>query len=144
MNWTLIIVAIILVFVVRFLIRFIRAYDREKSMITAHGGMSSIYKVLIDGILEYHSAQIVESKIDYIVIQGTFTDPITNRVCGEWAVSIQKAFTLLNVRYNAYVDLGGGEKSHKSWEFRSDESQEKILRIVKDKADEWNSYGIFK
>lgn len=134
----------IAVVVVWYLTRFVFAYIKHRKHIVARGGIKTIYKVLIDGLLNYYSARIIQDKTDFITIGGTFTDPIFNRECGVWSVIIQPTFNALNVKYQAHTDLGGGETAKQMWDFPIDMDQEEILAIIKKKADQWDAYGIFK
>ena len=141
MTWilTFVVVAIIWVF-----FRFLVDFKKQRNMIASRGGIKNIYVSLIDGLLQYPSARIIQDKKDFVTIGGTFTDPISNRECGLWSVIIQPTFKTLNVKYQAHTDLGGGEKEKKMWDFPVDMEQEEILEVVKKKADEWEVYGIFK
>lgn len=142
MIWIIIIV-IILVVVWSF-IRFFMDYGKLKNTISSRGGVKTIYKPLVDGLLQYPSARILQDQTDLITIGGTFTDPIYNRECGLWSVIIQLAFTTLNVKYQAHHDLDGGEKAKQVWDFPPNMNQEEILTTIKRKADEWDIYGIVK
>lgn len=126
------------------LFKFIYANVKHKKKIIAQGGIKTIYKGLIDGLLAYRSARIIQNNILFVTIGGTFVDPIFNRVCGKWSVIIQPTFNILNVKYQAYTDLGGGETAKKTWDFPTNMNQEEILAIIKREADKWNEYGIFK
>lgn len=141
MKWILI---SIVVAVIWFYIRFLRALKLQRNAIASQGGIGSIYKTLIDGLLQYPSARIVQDKVDFITIGGTFTDPITNRECGVWSVVIQPTFKILNVRYRAHIDLGGGESAKQMWDFPMDMNQSEMLSIIKKKADEWDIYCVYK
>lgn len=110
----LIVIAVVFAWV---FIRFLVAYNKQRNAIAAKGGIKTIYKPLIDGLLEYRSAQIIQDKKDFITIGGTFTDPVFNRECGLWTVIIQPTFKLLNVKYQAHIDLGGGETAKQMWLF---------------------------
>ena len=125
-------------------IKFLMDFNRQRNIIAAKGGIKAIYKPLIDGLLEYRSARIIQDKKDFVTIGGTFTDPIFNRECGLWSVIIQPTFKLLNVKYQAHIDLGGGETAKQMWDFPINMSQEDMLSIIKKKADEWDNYGIIK
>jgi hypothetical protein len=48
------------------------------------------------------------------------------------------------VKYQAHIDLEGGENSKKMWDFPISMSQEEMLTVIKKKADEWDIYGIVK
>ncbi len=137
----LIVIAVVFAWV---FIRFLVAYNKQRNAIAAKGGIKTIYKPLIDGLLEYRSAQIIQDKKDFITIGGTFTDPVFNRECGLWTVIIQPTFKLLNVKYQAHIDLGGGETAKQMWDFPTNMPQDEILSVIKKKADEFEVYGIFK
>ena len=141
MVWILVVIAVIVAWV---LIRFLMDFNMQRNVIAAKGGIKAIYKPLIDGLLEYHSARIIQDKKDFVTIGGTFTDPIFNRECGLWSVIIQPTFKMLNVKYQAHIDLEGGENSKKMWDFPISMSQEEMLTVIKKKADEWDIYGIVK
>ena len=141
MKWVIIIV---IVAVAWLFIRFLMDFNKQRNVIAAKGGIKTIYKPLIDGLLEYHSAQIIQDKKDFVTIGGTFTDPIFNRECGLWSVIIQPTFKLLNVKYQAHIDLGGGETAKQMWDFPINMPQEEILTVIKKKADEFDAYGVFK
>lgn len=141
MVWILVVIAIVFVWI---FLRFLMDFNKQRSVIASKGGIKTIYKSLIDGLLEYHSARIIQDKKDFITIGGTFTDPIFNRECGLWSVSIQPTFKLLNVRYQAHIDLGGGETDKQMWDFPINMPQDEILSVIKKKADEFDVYGIYK
>ena len=141
MKW---IVIIIFVVIVCIFIRFLADFIKQRNAIAARGGVKVIYKTLIDNLLEYHSARIVQDKTDFVTIGGTFTDPISNRECGMWSVIIQPTFKTLNIKYQAHNDLGGGETVRKTWDFPINMSQIEMLSIIKKEADKWELYGIFK
>ena len=140
MAWIIVFVIII----VWIFIRFLMDFNKQRNVIAAKGGIKTIYKPLIDGLLEYRSARIIQDKKDFVTIGGTFTDPIFNRECGLWSVIIQPTFKLLNVKYQAHIDLGGGETAKQMWDFPINMPQEEILSIIKKKADEFEVYGVFK
>ena len=141
MTWIFI---FIIALVVWMLVSFFINYNKQRKAITAKGGLKTIYKPLIDGLLEYRSARIIQDKTDYITIGGTFTDPIYNNECGLWSVIIQPSFKVLNVKYQAHLNLGGGETKKQMWDFPIDMPLDKILLIIKKKADEFDVYGVFK
>lgn len=141
MVWILVVIAVIVAWV---LIRFLMDFNMQRNVIAAKGGIKAIYKPLIDGLLEYHSARIIQDKKDFVTIGGTFTDPIFNRECGLWSVIIQPTFKLLNVKYQAHIDLGRGETAKQMWDFPINMPQEEILSVIKKKADEFEVYGVFK
>lgn len=140
MTWVIIIVVVLAWLFVKFLLDF----NKQRRVIASQGGIKTIFKPLINGLLEYPSARIVQDKKDFVTIGGTFTDPIFNRECGLWSVIIQPTFKVLNIKYQAHIDLDGGETARQTWDFPVDMSQEEILSVIKKKADEWNIYGIFK
>ena len=141
MVWILVVIAVIVAWV---FIRFLMDFNKQRNVIVAKGGIKTIYKPLIDGLLEYRSARIIQDKKDFVTIGGTFTDPIFNRECGLWSVIIQPTFKLLNVKYQAHIDLGGGETAKQMWDFPINMPQEEILSVIKKKADEFEAYGVFK
>ena len=138
------IVIFVVIAVLWLFIRFMISFNKQRSDIAAKGGIKTIYKPLIDGLLEYRSARIIQDKKDFVTIGGTFTDPIFNRECGLWSVIIQPTFKTLNVKYQAHIDLGGGETAKQMWDFPIDMSHEEILSVIQKKIDEWNKYGILK
>ena len=141
MTWF---ITFIVLAIIWFFVRFLLDYNKLKDDIVSQGGMKRIYKPLIDGLLQYPSARIIQDHKDLVTIGGTFTDPIFNRECGLWSVIIQRAFTTLNVKYKAHNDLEGGETTQQMWDFPINMSQEEMLSIIKKKADEWDVYGIVK
>lgn len=141
MVWILVVIAVIVAWVFT---RFLMDFNKQRDVIAAKGGIKTIYKPLIEGLLEYNSARIIQDKKDFITIGGTFTDPIFNRECGLWSVIIQPTFKTLNVKYQARTDLGGGETAKQIWDFPINIDQEEMLSTIKKKADEWNIYGIIK
>lgn len=141
MTWF---VTFIVLAIIWFFVRFLLDYNKLKDDIVSQGGMKIIYKPLIDGLLQYPSARIIQDHKDLVTIGGTFTDPIFNRECGLWSVIIQRAFTTLNVKYKAHNDLEGGETAQQMWDFPINMSQEEMLSIIKKKVDEWDVYGIVK
>ncbi len=141
MIWIIGVIAIAILFV---FIKFLLDYSKQRSVIESKGGVLTIYRTLINGLLEYQSARIIQNEIDLVTVGGTFVDPIFNRECGLWSVIIQPTFKTLNVQYQAHTDLGGGESSKKMWDFPISMSQDDILKVIKKKADEWDVYGIIK
>lgn len=141
MVWIVSIIIVVSFFV---FIKFLMDYYKLRSSIASQGGIKTIYKSLVDGFLQYQSARILQDQTDLITIGGTFTDPIFNRECGLWSVIIQLAFTTVNVKYQAHHDLDGGETAKQVWDFPPNMNQEEMLTIVKQKADEWDIYGIVK
>lgn len=135
---------IVLIVIVFFLTKFYIAWRKDKKFIRSKGGMKVMYKYLIDGLLQYHSARVIQDETNYITIAGSFTDPIMSRTCGLWSVIIQHSFNILTVKYQAHHDLDGGGTAKQVWDFSSNTNQEEILSIIKKKADEWEVYGIFK
>lgn len=141
MKWVIIIVIVVVAWL---FIRFLMDFNKQRDIIAAKGGIKTIYKPLIDGLLEYRSARIIQDKKDFVTIGGTFTDPIFNRECGLWSVIIQPTFKILNVKYQAHIDLGGGETAKQMWDFPINMPQDEILSVIKKKADEFDTYGVFK
>lgn len=135
---------IIIIIAIVVFIKFLIDFNRQRNAIAAQGGIRVLYKPLIEGLLEYPSARIIQDKRDFVTIGGTFTDPIFNRECGMWSVIIQPTFRTLNVKYQAHTDLGGGETAKQTWDFPINMNQDEILAVIKKKADEWEAYGIFK
>ena len=141
MIWLIGIIATAIFFI---FIKFLLDFRTQRNVIESKGGVLTIYKTLIDGLLEYQSARITQNNKDLVTVGGTFVDPIFNRECGLWSVIIQPTFKTLNVKYQAHIDLEGGENSKKMWDFPISMSQEEILTVIKKKADEWDVYGIIK
>lgn len=141
MIWIIVIIVILVLCV---LIRFGVDYSKLRRDIESQGGIKTIYKQLFDGLLQYSSARILQDQKDLVTIGGTFTDPIFNRECGLWSVIIQRTFTTLNVKYQAHIDLGGGEATKQMWDFPANMKQEEVLNVIKKKVDEWDIYGIVK
>ncbi len=141
MKWIIIIIVSIVVW---FFFRFIMDFSKQRKSIAARGGIKTVYKTLIDGLLAYRSARIIQDKTDFVTIGGVFFDPIGNRECGIWSVILQPTFKYLNVKYQAHIDFDGGETSKQMWDFPVDMNQEEILSTVKKKADEWDVYGVMK
>lgn len=141
MVWILVVIAVVFAWV---FIRFLVDFNKQRNVIAAKGGIRTIYKPLIDGLLEYRSARIIQDNKDFVTIGGTFTDPLFNRECGLWSVIIQPTFKLLNVRYHAHIDLGEGISAKRMWDFPINMPQDEILSIIKKKADEFVIYGVFK
>lgn len=137
-------VSIIIVAIIWYFIRFLMDYNKQRVIIASQGGIKMIYKPLIDGLLQYPSARIIQDKKDFVTVGGTFTDPIFNRECGLWSVIIQPTFQTLNVKYQAHIDLGGGETTKQMWNFAINMNQEEMISIIKKKVDEWEVYGIIK
>ena len=141
MVWILVVIAVVIAWV---FILFLVDFNKQRNVIAAKGGIKTIYKSLIDGLLEYRSARIIQDKKDFVTIGGTFTDNVFNRECGLWSISIQPTFKLLNVKYQAHIDFGGGESTKQMWDFPINMPQDEILSIIKKKADEFEVYGAFK
>lgn len=143
MIWKLLLIVFAL-FIAKFVYKFIKGLIKQNQIVSSKGGIKVMYKEIIDGLLEYQSARIIQESNTYIGISGIFYDPITNRECGIWVFKIQIAFAILTVKYHANVMLGGGEKIDKSWDFPINMVQSEILKVLKAKADETNIYGIIK
>ena len=141
MIWIVVVIAFIVLWII---VRFLIDFNKQRSFIAANGGIRVIYKPIIDGLLEYHSARIIQDKRDFVTIGGTFTEPIFNRECGLWSVIIQPTFKLLNVKYQAHIDLGGGKTAKQMWDFPINMPQDEILSVIKKKADEFEVYCVFK
>ena len=140
MKW---LVGFIIFSIVCHLIRFIFAYTKHRKGISSKGGIKTIYKTLVNGLLEYRSARIIQDKTDFVTIGGTFEDVSSNRECGLWSVIIQPTFKVLNVKYQAHIDFGG-KSARQEWHFPINMPQEEILTIIKKEADQWDMYGIIK
>lgn len=139
-----VILILIVAIVIWHFFRFILAYIKLRNEISAKGGPKVICDILINGLLNsYSSARVIQDKKMFVTIGGTFTDPIFKRECGRWSFIIQPAF-MLNIKYRAYTDLGGGEVAKQMWDFPIDMNQEEILAVIKEKADQWDIYGIYK
>ena len=134
----------VVVVLLLFFSKFYFALKKDKKYIRSKGGMKVMYNGLINGILQYKSARIIQDETNLITIAGSFTDPIMSRTCGLWSVIIQHSFNILTIRYRAHIDLGGGEAAKQMWDFPIDMPQEEILSVIKKKADEWDIYGIIK
>ncbi|MDE5782855.1 MAG: hypothetical protein K2H97_00825 [Prevotella sp.] len=144
MKWLVIFIIIIAIIIV-VLSLFTFAYIKQRREIIAKGGIKTIYKTVVNGLLKYHSARIIQDKTDFLTIGGTFTDPFyCNRECGLWSVIIRPTFKVLNVRYQAYIDLGGDKTVRKEWNFPVNMDQEEILTIIKKEADKWTVFGLIK
>lgn len=141
MVWVLIIIAVVIAWV---FIRPLMFINKQRDIIAAKGGIKTIYKPLIDGLLEYQSARIIQDRRDFVTIGGTFTDPIFNRECGLWSVIIQPTFKILNVKYQANIDLGGGKTAKQMWDFPNSMSQDEMLAIIKQEVNRWDIHGIVK
>ncbi|MBR3472319.1 MAG: hypothetical protein IKH22_07020 [Prevotella sp.] len=142
--FVLIVVVCVFIVVGCFFISFLIAFIKQRNDIAANGGIKTIYKILIDGLLEYSSARIIQDTKDVVTVGGTFTDPIFNRECGLWSVILQPTFKTLNVKYRARIYIGGGMTSKQMWDFPINMPQEQILSVIKKKADEFEVYGVFK
>lgn len=141
MKWIVSIVVFVIAWV---FVKFLGDLSKQSRAIESQGGIKNIYKQLIDGLLKYPSAEIIQENKHFITIGGSFIDPINSRVCGQWGVVIQPTFKILNVQYKAHIDLGGGENSKQMWDFPINMNQEEILAIIKKKVDEWDIYGVVK
>ena len=141
MKW---IVAIIVIIIAWVLVRFLLDLSKQTRVIESQGGIKTVYKQLIDGLLKYPNAEIIQDKKLFVTIGGVFFDPISSRVCGQWSVIIQPTFKILNVKYQAHIDLEGGKYAKQMWDFPINMNQNEILSIIRKKADEWEVYGIFK
>lgn len=94
MKW---IVAIIVIIIAWVLVRFLLDLSKQTRAIESQGGIKTIYKLLIDGLLKYPNAEIIQDKKHFVTIGGVFFDPISSRTCGQWSVIIQPAFKILTV-----------------------------------------------
>lgn len=141
MKW---IILIIIAFIAWIFFRFLFDSIKQRAKLKSLGGVRSIYKILIDGLLQYPSAEIKQDFPTLVTICGTFWDPIWSRTCGKWAITIQQTFKILNVSYEAYNNLEGGEHTKQMWDFPIGMDQHKMLSIIQKKADEWDVYGICK
>lgn len=144
MKWLVIFIIIIAIIIV-VLSLFTFAYIKQRRGIIAKGGIKTIYKTVVNGLLKYHSARIIQDKTYVLTIGGTFTDPFyCNRECGLWSVIIQPMFKVLNVKYQAHIDLDGGKTVKKEWNFPVNMDQEEILTIIKKEANKWTVFGLIK
>jgi len=137
-------ILVVVIFILFFFSKFYFALRKDKKFIRSKGGMKVMYNVLINGLLQYQSARIVQDETNLITIAGSFTDPIMSRTCGLWSVIIQHSFNILTIRYRAHIDLGGGKAAKQMWDFPINMPQEEILSVIKKKADEFEVYGVFK
>lgn len=94
MKW---IVAIIVIIIAWVLVRFLLDLSKQTRAIESQGGIKTIYKLLIDGLLKYPNAEIIQDKKHFVTIGGVFFDPISSRTCGQWSVIIQPVFKMLTV-----------------------------------------------
>lgn len=142
MKWLLIIILFIIIWLpAHFLINMYM----QRKWLASKGGIKVAYKTIIDGLLDYSSARIVEDKKSFIKIGGFYTDCISNRECGIWTVFIMPNPPYkLNVLVQANINLGSGEKINKEWSFPTNLDQHQILSIIKKKVDEFDDYGIYK
>ena len=54
MVWILVVIAVVFAWI---FLRFLMDFNKQRSVIAAKGGIKTIYKSLIDGLLEYRSAR---------------------------------------------------------------------------------------
>lgn len=141
MKWIVIILAIIIIW---YFVKFHTAVSKQRKFIANQGGVKTMFKTVIDGLLQYQSARIIQDNRDLVTVGGTFTDPILQRECGVWSIIIQPTFSVVNVKYRARIDLGGGERVNKMWNFPIKMDQSQILGTIKKEADKFDGYGIYK
>lgn len=140
----ILIIVIVCVVLCAFLGHFVMSYQKQERLVRSKGGITAMFSEVVDGLLEYRSARIVQQSNSFVGIAGVFYDPITSRECGNWGFKIQISFNLLVVQYRANIDLGGGEQIKQNWDFPITLLQSEILNILRKKADETDVYGIFK
>lgn len=114
MKW---IISIIAVCLFCFLISFFRAVAKEKKNVKTQGGITNIYKDFFDGIMQYKTACISHEESLYVVISGMFVDSTNGRKCGTWSISLQQAFSIIEMRFYAKNDIGGVLPANKKWTF---------------------------
>ena len=141
MKW---IVAILVIIIAWVLVRFLWDLSKQTRVIESQGGIKTVYKQLIDGLLKYPNAEIIQDKKHFVTIGGVFFDPISSRTCGQWSVIIQPAFKILTVKYQAHIDLEGGKYAKQMWDFPININQNEVLSIIRKKVDEWDTYGVVK
>lgn len=141
MKWILVVLAVIIVW---YFVKFHAAVNKQRKFIADHGGVKAMFKTVIEGLLKYQSARIIQDNKDLVTVGGTFIDPIMRRECGVWSVIIQPTFSVVNIRFKAKIDLGGGETANKMWDFPIKMDQNQMLETIKKEADKFNAYGIFK
>ena len=140
MKWILFgVVAIIACFLFCFIVVYVKHWHK----ISSRGGTRTICNTLINGLLKYSSARIIQDRTIWVTVGGTFTD-IVNRDCGYWSVIIQPQFNILNVKYQAYIDLDGGMVDKKVWNFPINMNQEDMLAIIKKEANQWTIFAVYK
>ena len=126
---------------------------KMRNSIAKSRGMRGLYKILIDGLLSYHSARVIKERKDVIVIGGTFNDAyLWNVEVGQWTVTIQQIFDVLNVKYQGYIDSidytqGMNGKTNRryikeTWEFPIQKEQDEMVSVIKGKIDELKGLGI--
>lgn len=141
MKWIVFFIITIIIWVFS---RFVIAYIKQRNEISANGGIKIIYKVLVDGLLNFHDARIIQDNKIFVTIGGTIVDPFyRNRECGIWSVIVQPTFNTLTVKYRAHIDLGGGETANQIWSFPIHMEQTEMLDVIKKEANQWNMFGIF-
>ncbi|NPE26359.1 hypothetical protein HPS54_12765 [Prevotella sp. PCHR] len=144
MNWIIIITIAIAAFIGIMIISHIIFCKQMR----VKGGVETIYKPLIDKILEYNDAEIVESKATNVTISGRFKDvsllsqsAFNFLDCKEtWKFYIQQNFKLISIFYileRPYAEYGAYKKF--KWEFSTDDDINYITYFIDNAISEINS-----
>lgn len=141
MIWIVIIGALIALW----FIKFAKASKNNVEYIQKLGGMKVVYKTLIGGIMEYHTAEVSrEGAFNTVSVSGDFIDCVGGVNRGVWAVNIQHTFNVVHVSYRARIRLNGVEPIDKQWDFPIDMDQNRMVEIIKKEMNKTDIYGIYK
>lgn len=142
MKWLIILILVLILWIP---LHFLLNVYFQRQWLSSKGGIKTYYKSLIEGLLEYSSAEILQDKKSFLKIGGTYKDMLGGRECGTWSFLIMPNPPYkLNIKFYAAIDLSGGETANKTWTFPNAMNQNQILSIIKKKADEFDAYGIYK
>lgn len=139
------IIGILVFLVVLFLLKFAAATSQDNDYVKNNGGMRVMYSTLIEGIKENrHSAHVREGSLNTLVIDGEFTDIVGGVYRGEWALTIQHTFKILQVTYKANIRLNDVTPINKRWDFPISLDQKRMVEIITKEMDKTMDYGIYQ
>lgn len=139
------IIGIVGFFIVLFLVKFATATSQDANYVKSNGGMKVLYSTLIESVKENrHSARVREGSMNSLVIDGEFTDIVGGVYRGEWALSIQHTFKILQVTYKANVRLNNVAPINKRWDFPINLDQKRMAEIITKEMDKTMAYGIYQ
>lgn len=139
------IIGIIGFLVVVFLFKFASATSADTNYVKDNGGMRVMYSALIQGVVkDRRSARVREGSLNYLTIEGEFSDIVGGAYRGVWALHIQHTFKMLQVTYKADMKINGGEFVNKKWDFPVDLDQNRMVEIITTEMNQAVLYGLYQ